>query len=70
MHFSTFTLCGLLAGVLGAPAPSSHVLHEKRDVESAQWIKLDRVDPNKVLPMRIGLIPSNMDKAHDMLMEV
>lgn len=70
MLFSALALVGALTGVFGAPASTVHVLHEKREVEPSKWVKLEPVDPKVVLPMRIGLVPSNMDKAHDMLMEV
>jgi tripeptidyl-peptidase-1 len=45
-----------------APASMKHVMHEKRQNPSSDWIKVAR--------MRIGLTQSNLDKGHDLLMEV
>ena len=46
-----------------------YVVHEKRDV-SSEWIKRGRVAPNAVLPVRIGLVQSNLDQGHDLLMDI
>ena len=58
---------------LAAAVPSRRspkVLHEKRAIEPADWVKSRRVDPDWVLPMRFGLVQSNIDKLEAMLMEV
>lgn len=52
------------------PATVKHVLHEKRDRHSSDWVKRARVDSHAVLPMRIGLAQSNLEKGYDYLMEV
>ena len=55
---------------LAAPtANTRHIKHEKRD-ESSRWIKRDAVASTFTLPMRFGLVQGNLDKGHDMLMEV
>lgn len=54
-------------------APSrdvKHVLHEKRDSLPERWTKRDRVPRDKLLPMRIGLAQSNLDKAYEHLLDV
>ncbi|PYH83323.1 subtilisin-like protein [Aspergillus uvarum CBS 121591] len=52
------------------PATVKHVLHEKRGRDSSDWVKRARVDSHAVLPMRIGLAQSNLEKGYDYLMEV
>ena len=47
----------------------NHVVHERRD-HSAPWKRRDALDRDVVLPMRIGLRQSNLDKADDLLMEM
>jgi tripeptidyl-peptidase-1 len=53
-----------------APASMKHVMHEKRQNPSSDWIKVARIEGTAILPMRIGLTQSNLDKGHDLLMEV
>jgi tripeptidyl-peptidase I len=52
-----------------APAPIKHVLHEERQTPS-DWVKVARIESTAILPMRIGLTQSNLEKGHDFLMEV
>ena len=53
-----------------APAPIKHVMHEKRQTPSLDWVKVARIEGSAILPMRIGLTQSNLDKGDDLLMEV
>jgi tripeptidyl-peptidase-1 len=53
-----------------APASIKHALHEKRQNPSLDWVKGARIEATAILPMRIGLTQSNLDKGHDLLMEV
>ena len=69
MHYSLLTLATLFVSVIAAPS-SNHVLHEKRDALPFGWERVDKVPSHEVLPMRIGLKQSNLDKAEDFLMEV
>ena len=70
MFLTCLTVLGAFLGsVSAAPAPNGHVLHERRE-ESTSWIKLDKVPGRAVLPMRIGLAQSALDRGHEMLMEV
>ncbi|MCJ1417209.1 hypothetical protein MMC32_003549 [Xylographa parallela] len=53
-----------------APAPSTHAVHEKRDAPAADWVKSARIEGDAILPMRIGLTQTNLEKGYDYLMEV
>jgi tripeptidyl-peptidase-1 len=53
-----------------APASIKHALHEKRQTPASDWVKVARIESSAILPMRIGLTQSNLDKGHDLLMEV
>lgn len=75
MHFSlAFAVTTLIAFASAKPVPETHVVHEKRGlphhVSASQWVKRDRVDKRAILPMRIGLVQSNLHKGHDWLMDV
>lgn len=60
-----------IAALSGAvPAPIKHVLHEKRDRQSIDWVKGARVERDAVLPIRIGLTQNNLEKGYDLLMDV
>ncbi|KAK8077055.1 Tripeptidyl-peptidase sed1 [Apiospora saccharicola] len=49
----------------------SHVQHEKRAVEQGRrWVKVRRADAQATLPMRIGLKQHNLEKGHDLLMDI
>lgn len=69
----------LSASIIGAvfasqavaiPHPSSHVLHEKRDLAPKGWVKGERVDSDTIMPVRIGMTQNNLHKGYDLLMEV
>jgi tripeptidyl-peptidase I len=53
-----------------APASIRHVMHEKRQTPSSDWVKVARIEGSAILPMRIGLTQSNLHTGHDLLMEV
>ncbi len=53
-----------------APASIKHVLHERRETPALDWVKGARIEASAVLPMRIGLTQTNLEKGHDYLMEV
>jgi tripeptidyl-peptidase-1 len=61
-----------LAAVLGLTiaVPTSHVLHERRDLEVTAYTKRSPVPVGVELPVRIGLTQRNLDSAHDLLMEL
>ena len=73
MHFSLLAIAAAaLAGIATAAPTSSHVLHEKREAPLRKWVKRSRMvdDGSTKLPMRIGMIQSNLEKGDDLLMEV
>ena len=71
MHFHIFAIVGALAAsAIAAPTTSSHVLHERRDRMPKDWMKWSKVNSKFSLPVRIGMTQSNLDKGHDLLMEV
>ncbi|TVY83605.1 Tripeptidyl-peptidase sed1 [Lachnellula suecica] len=71
MQFLQFALLGALAVEAAVvPFPAGHVLHERRSYAPKAWAKRDRVDGSALLPVRIGMTQSNLDKGHDLLMEV
>ncbi|KAF8855369.1 subtilisin-like protein [Acephala macrosclerotiorum] len=49
---------------------AKHIVHERRGTIPKPWIKRNRVDGTAELPIRIGMTQSNLDKGHDLLMEV
>lgn len=67
---SFLTLLSLVALVAADPLISRHVLHEKRAHTPAGWARSRKHDAAAVLPLRIGLTQSNMDRLEEMLLEV
>ncbi|KYG49907.1 hypothetical protein M433DRAFT_58202 [Acidomyces richmondensis BFW] len=72
MHFSpSFVISALVAAAAASPVGSSpRTIHEKRDGVPAGWEKRDALDRRAILPMRIGLVQSNLDKGHMWLEDV
>ncbi|KAH8817290.1 peptidase S8/S53 domain-containing protein [Xylogone sp. PMI_703] len=75
MRYSlTCALLGIFAvQSLALPTSSlvSRVTHERRDVsQQRRWTRGSPLEPEHVLPVRIGLKQSNLDKAMDYLLEV
>ncbi|KAH8885350.1 subtilisin-like protein [Thozetella sp. PMI_491] len=53
------------------PVPKSHVIHEQHDkIHLEGWAKREYADPSALLPMRIGLKQSNLQKGHDLLVDM
>lgn len=63
-------VAAIAAFVDAAPASIKHALHEKRSSPASDWVRSARVESTAILPMRIGLSQGNLEKGHDMLMEV
>ncbi|CAG8984083.1 hypothetical protein HYALB_00003025 [Hymenoscyphus albidus] len=71
MFFSRGSLLGaFVLSVAAVPFPGTHNVHEKRDVTSHVWIKRDRLDASAKIPVRIGMTQRNLEKGHNLLMEV
>jgi len=69
MRSSLLALGALVAGAIAAPS-APHVRHEKRDFLPPGWERHDKIPSHEVLPMRIALAQSNLDKADGFLMDV
>ena len=72
MRFYSITTLAALASVALAPPTNNfqrRVLHERRE-PSENWVKSDRVHSDVKLPMRIGLVQGNLDRGHEILMQV
>ena len=73
MRFSiVVTGCGLLAGVFAVPTTNSkrHVVHERRERLPMNWARDTELHSESLLPLRIALTQSNLDKADEYLMDV
>ncbi|KAL9113006.1 MAG: hypothetical protein Q9227_002871 [Pyrenula ochraceoflavens] len=71
MRFASLALLGvIIAGAFAAPSPEKYVLHEKREGRLKAWTRGHRLHRRSMLPMRIGLKQSNLDRGHEMLMDV
>ena len=72
MHFPALALLAVsVAGAVAAPAPTvRHVVHERRESMPRAWMKRSKLSSEVKLPMRVGLTQSNLDRGHDLLMEV
>ncbi len=64
-------LAAVAAAVLlanAAPAPGfKHVLHEERSAPASDWVKGAKIEGAAILPMRIGLTQTNLEKGYDFL---
>jgi tripeptidyl-peptidase-1 len=72
MHFANLGAAALVAisACTAASLPSTHVLHEKRSGNPAQWAKHSVAPRDVTLPVRIGIKPRNIDLGHNELMEI
>jgi tripeptidyl-peptidase-1 len=51
--------------------PQPHIVHERHAPQHTEgWIRTKRADPIAMLPMRIGLKQSNVDRGHELLMDM
>ncbi|KAI9711500.1 MAG: hypothetical protein M1820_002063 [Bogoriella megaspora] len=71
MKFCSLAAAAALAtsvqcAVLNVP----HVVHEKREVPTRHWTKRSTLEKDAVLPMRIGMTQSNLDRGDELLMEI
>ena len=71
MHFSRFfAASALAAAVTASPLGVPHAVHEKRSELPYGWAKREVLDRRAILPMKVGLTQSNMDKGWEWLSEV
>jgi tripeptidyl-peptidase-1 len=70
MHFSkNYLLTVITAGTM-ALAFSPPIVHERRGFVPKKRITQRRIEPETELPVRIGMTQSNLEKGHNLLMEV
>jgi len=71
MRISIFVVAATVFSTCSAaPAPSNHVLHEKRSGVPHQWAKRSRAPGHEVLPIRIGLLQRNLEHADRFIYDV
>lgn len=72
MRFTSLLfLAGLVAVQVSAAPSPSFVVHEKRENTGAgRWSKRNAPPVDMIVPVRIGMRQSNLDVAHDVLMEL
>lgn len=58
------------ATVIHTTRSTNRVLHEKRTATPREWRQGGRVSADAILPIRIGLVQSNLDDAYEHLMDV
>lgn len=69
MFLKSAIVSGLVGLALCNPA-QEYAVHERRDAAPAGWARVEKLDRRAILPMRIGLTQSNLEKGHDWLMDV
>jgi tripeptidyl-peptidase-1 len=70
MFLKVSVVAAIAALVNAVPAPIRHILHEERSNPSRDWSKGARIEKGAVIPIRIGLTQTNLEKGYDYLMEV
>ena len=71
MRFSTLLSVFLASYAAAVPSPrANHVVHEARAVEPLDWVLSRRLEADKVLPMRFGLVQQNIHRLEELLLEV
>lgn len=71
MLLSLFAVGCLIASTFAIPTPSSdYVVHEQRAVIPFGWRRVERLNGSVILPLRIALVQTNLDKAEEYLMSV
>lgn len=68
--FVTSLLAAFLAACTASPLSTSHVVHESRSSVPHGWAKRDALNRRTILPMRIALAQSNLEKGEEWLMDV
>jgi len=71
MLFTRVVSYCVLAGAAYASPAALYVVHEKRNLATdGEWSRTAKLPNDFILPVRVALAQSNMDKGHDWLMEV
>ena len=69
MYYSFLATAALAVSVVASPF-STHVVHERRSHAPNGWTKRSQLHRNAILPMRIGLKQSNIDRGYEYLDDV
>ena len=69
MYYSLFVTAALAAGVTASPFVH-HVVHERRSGTPHGWIKRSSLQRNAILPMKVGLKQSNLERGYEYLDDV
>ena len=70
MRLNAIAVVAFAACSCAAPHAATHAIHEKRDYTPSNWLKHDRVSAAAIIPVRVGLTQSNLEKGYDFLMDV
>ena len=71
MLLSIFAVGCLVASAFAIPTPpGDYVVHEQRAVIPFGWRRIERLNGSYVLPLRIALVQTNLDKAEEYLLSV
>ena len=73
MRFSkVFVISASLVIHLATPLPTqnNHAAHEKRQITSSQWLRRNQVSSQHILSVRIGLAQNNLERGHEVLMDM
>ncbi|KAJ5336035.1 hypothetical protein MYU51_020039 [Penicillium brevicompactum] len=68
-HYLLF-LCALVISVIAVPTGHQYEVHERREYNTDAWTETQRLAGDTILPVRIGLTQSNLDRGHDLLMDI
>lgn len=51
--------------------PATYITHERHGPRHTEgWARRELADEQAILPMRVGLTQSNLDRGHDLLMDM
>jgi tripeptidyl-peptidase-1 len=67
---SSLVLCALAASAIAVPIEPNYQVHERREFIPTSWTEGRKLDAKVSLPVRIGLTQSNLDRGHDLLMDL
>lgn len=70
LQFAVLAAIAALSSAAPAPSQVRHVVHEERKAPASDWVKGARIEANAVLPMRIGLTQTNLDRGEELIREM
>ncbi|KAF2232319.1 subtilisin-like protein [Viridothelium virens] len=69
MFYSVLVTAALAVNAAATPF-NTHVVHERRHGPAHGWTKRSRLQENAILPMRVGLKQSNLDRGYEYINDV